>query len=110
MVRARGPVFLCLIDATRGRPETRRCYLFPVRRLMFVTALLVSLAAVGPAHADWEVHRTNSSALLERAERALLERPDDDELARRLVRLVGRDGRMRLRERFRARADRAATD
>ena len=49
-------------------------------------------------------------ALLERAERALLERPDDDDLARRLVKLAGRDGRARLRERFRARAERAAAE
>ena len=70
-------------------------------------ALLVPVGAVAPARADWEVHRTNSSALLERAERALLERPDDEDVARRLVNLAGRDGRTRLREKFRARAERA---
>lgn len=81
-----------------------------MRRLAFVTALLVPVAAATPVRADWEVHRTDSTALLERAERALLERPDDDDVARRLVKLAGHDGRARLRERFRARADRAAAD
>jgi hypothetical protein len=71
--------------------------------------LLVLAAAAPPARADWQVRRTDSTALLDRAERALLERPDDDDVARRLVKLAGRDGRARLRERFRARADRAAT-
>jgi tetratricopeptide (TPR) repeat protein len=79
-----------------------------VRRLVLVTALLFPIAATAPARADWEVHRTNSTALLERAERALLERPDDEDVARRLVKLAGRDGRARLRERFRVRAERAA--
>jgi tetratricopeptide (TPR) repeat protein len=81
-----------------------------VRRLAFVIALLVPGAAAAPARADWEVHRTDSTALLERAERALLERPDDDDVARRLVKLAGHDGRARLRERFRARAERAAAE
>ena len=79
-----------------------------MRRLALVTALLVLAAAAPPARADWQVRRTDSTALLERAERALLERPDDDVVARRLVKLAGRDGRARLRERFRVRADRAA--
>ena len=92
----------------QGRPATHRCYLFAVRRLVLVMALLVPVGAVAPARADWEVHRTNSNALLERAERALLERPDDEDVARRLVHLAGRDGRAQLRERFRARAERAA--
>jgi len=73
-------------------------------------ALLVPVAAALPARADWQVHRSDSTALLERAERALLERPDDDDVARRLVKLAGHDGRARLRERFRARADAAAAD
>jgi tetratricopeptide (TPR) repeat protein len=72
-------------------------------------ALLVPAAAV-PARADWQIHHNDSTALLDRAERALLERPDDDEVARRLVKLAGRDGRARLRERFRGRAARAAAD
>jgi len=80
-----------------------------VRRLALVSALLVPFAVSLPARADWEVRRTDSTALLERAERALLERPDDDDLARRLVKLAGPAGRARLRERFRARAERAAT-
>ena len=81
-----------------------------MRRLALVTALLVPVAAAVPARADWQVHRTDSSALVERAERALLERPDDDDLARRLVKLAGRDGRTKLRERFRARAERASAE
>jgi len=80
-----------------------------VRRLALVSALLVPLAVSLPAHADWEVRRTDSTALLDRAERALLERPDDDDLARRLVKLAGPAGRARLRDRFRSRAERAAT-
>jgi predicted Zn-dependent protease len=81
-----------------------------VRHLALVVALLVPVAAAMPVHADWQVHRTDSSALLERAERALQERPDDDVVARRLVKLAGREGRAKLRERFRARAERAAVD
>jgi predicted Zn-dependent protease/HEAT repeat protein len=80
-----------------------------VRRLALVSALLVPFAVSLPARADWEVRRTDSTALLERAERALLERPDDDDLARRLVKLAGPAGRARLRDRFRTRAERAAT-
>jgi len=91
-------------------PATSRCYLSRVRHLALVTALLVPVSAAVPARADWQVRRTDSSALLERAEQALLERPDDDDLARRLVKLAGRDGRAKLRERFRVRAERAATD
>jgi tetratricopeptide (TPR) repeat protein len=80
-----------------------------VRHLALVTALLVpAVAATVPSRADWQVHRTDSSALLERAERALLDRPDDEDLARRLVKLAGRDGRTKLRERFRVRAEHAA--
>ncbi|HMF43760.1 MAG TPA: tetratricopeptide repeat protein, partial [Polyangia bacterium] len=81
-----------------------------MRRLALVMALLVPVAAALPARADWQVHRTDSTGLLERAERALLERPDDDDVARRLVKLAGHDGRASLRERFRARAERAAAD
>jgi tetratricopeptide (TPR) repeat protein/HEAT repeat protein len=85
-----------------------RCYLSGVRPLALVMALLVPVAAAVPARADWEVHRTGSSALVDRAERALLERPDDDDVARRLIKLAGREGRARLRDRFRTRAERAA--
>ena len=63
---------------------------------------------MAPARADWQVHRSDSSALLERAERALLESPDNDQLARRLVQIAGAKGRAGLRERFKARAQRAA--
>src|SRR5262245_29768480 len=105
MVRARGPVFFG--GSPRPRPPgraRRRCYSCSVRRPALVMALLVPVAAALPARADWQVHRTDSSGLVERAERALLERPDDDDVARRLVKLAGPDGRARLRERFRARA------
>jgi tetratricopeptide (TPR) repeat protein len=81
-----------------------------VRRLALVMALLLPVAAALPARADWQVHRTDSTGLLERAERALLERPDDDDVARRLVNIAGHDGRARLRERFRAGAERAQAD
>src|SRR5262245_17941130 len=110
MVRRRGPVFFGPLNRkVPGLPRrSSRCYLCCVRRLAFVIALLVPVAAVAPARADWEVHRTDSTALLERAERALLERPDDDDVARRLVKLAGHDGRTRLRDRFRAPAARAA--
>jgi tetratricopeptide (TPR) repeat protein len=95
--------------SARG-PIRARCYLCDVRRSALVTAWLVLAAAATPARADWQVHRTDPSALLERAERALLERPDDDDVARRLVKLAGRDGRTGLRERFRVRAERAGVD
>ena len=95
--------------ARAGEGGSRRCYLSGVRRLALVSALLVPFAVSLPARADWEVRRTDSTALLERAERALLERPDDDNLARRLVKLAGPAGRARLRNRFRTRAERAAT-
>ena len=110
MVRARGPFFFAPIEPGHARgPATSRCYLSGVRHLALVTALLVpAVAAPVPARADWQVHRSDSSALLERAERALLDRPDDEDLARRLVKLAGRDGRTKLRERFRVRAERAA--
>ena len=112
MVRARGPVFLC-----RDRGARRRRAGHPRGAIFLVCGVWRSSRPCSypspprlPARADWQVHRTDSSALLERAERALLERPDDDDVARRLVKLAGRDGRARLRERFRARAERAAAE
>jgi tetratricopeptide (TPR) repeat protein len=62
------------------------------------------LVAAGPARADWQVRRDGSGALVERAEKAMHDRPDDDALARRLVRLAGRRGAAGLRARFGARA------
>ncbi len=62
------------------------------------------MAGAGPAHADWQVHRDGSRALLARAEQALRDRPDDDALARRLVQVAGPGQTAGLRERFRARA------
>src|SRR5690349_19136321 len=58
----------------------------------------------GTAGADWQVHRDGSRALVDRAEQALRDRPDDEALARRLVQLAGRHQTAQLRERFRARA------
>jgi tetratricopeptide (TPR) repeat protein len=72
-----------------------------VRRLILTAVLVV---AAGPAWADWQVHRDGAGALVERAEQALRERPDDDALARRLVRLAGRRGAAGLLARFGARA------
>jgi HEAT repeat protein/Flp pilus assembly protein TadD len=74
-----------------------------------VLATLLSLVAIvpGTAAADWQVHRDDTRALLERAERALREQPDDDAVARRVVQLAGRAGRAALVARFRARAQQA---
>ena len=69
-----------------------------------LAALLLLTVGRGVARADWQVHRGDSGALLERAEQALRERPDDDEVARRLVRIAGPRGQAALAERFRARA------
>ena len=74
----------------------------------FVAAALPAILAAAPARADWQVHRADSSALLERAERALLESPDNDQLARRLIQIAGAKGRAGVRERFKSRAQRAA--
>jgi predicted Zn-dependent protease len=73
------------------------------RRLIFAAVLLG--AAAGSARADWQVHRDGKGALLQRAEQALRDDPDDDRVARRLVQLVGHGGAGALRERFRARAE-----
>ena len=62
------------------------------------------MVAPAAAQADWQVHRDDSRALVDRAEQALRDRPDDDALARRLVRLAGHKQAAELRERFRARA------
>ncbi len=67
------------------------------------------LAWLGPARAEWKVHRQGPEALLERAERALRERPDDDAIARRLVQLATPAQRQAIRERFKARAEVAAS-
>ena len=78
-------------------------------RRRVILAALALLIAGAPARADWKVHRGDSRALLERAEQALRERPDDDELARRLVRIAGVKGRAALLGRFSARATGATT-
>ena len=74
------------------------------RRLAFAGVLVAAVVGAGAARADWQVHRDGSRALVERAEQALRDRPDDDALARRLVQLAGREQTAGLRERFRARA------
>jgi tetratricopeptide (TPR) repeat protein len=75
---------------------------------LFAVALAaIVVAAPAPGLADWQVHRTDSSALLERAERALLESPDNDQLARRVIQIAGGKGRAGVRERFKGRAQRA---
>ena len=96
MVRTRGP-FFCLA-----------CAIFWSVCRWFVAAALAAILAAAPARADWQVHRADSSALLERAERALLESPDNDQLARRLIQIAGAKGRAGVRERFKTRAQRAA--
>ena len=77
--------------------------------MLFALALATAAAPALPARADWQVHRDGSRALVEQAERALLERPDDGQLARRLVRLTGPSGRTALRGRFEARARKLRT-
>ena len=74
------------------------------RRLVFAGVLVTAVVGGGMARADWQVHRDGSRALVDRAEQALRDRPDDDALARRLVQIAGRKQTAELRERFRARA------
>jgi tetratricopeptide (TPR) repeat protein len=74
------------------------------RRLAFAGVLVAAVVGAGAARADWQVHRDGSHALVDRAEQALRDRPDDDALARRLAQIVGRKETAGLRERFRARA------
>ena len=75
------------------------------RRLAFAGVLVVAaVVAGGQARADWQVHRDGSRALVDRAEQALRDRPDDEALARRLVQIAGHKQAAGLRERFRARA------
>ena len=74
------------------------------RRLAFAGVLLAAVVAPAAAQADWQVHRDDSRALVDRAEQALRDRPDDDALARRLAQIAGRQQTAELRERFRARA------
>jgi tetratricopeptide (TPR) repeat protein/HEAT repeat protein len=74
-----------------------------VRRLVFFAAVVVAGRAA-TARADWQVRRTDNGALVEQAARALGERPDDDALARRLVRIAGKGGSGHLVEEFRAAA------
>src|SRR6187402_2765688 len=95
MVRTRGP-FFC-----------RACAIFWSVCRWFVAAALAATLAAAPARADWQVHRADSSALLERAERALLDNPDNDHLARRVLQIAGAKGRPGVRERFKSRALRA---
>ena len=74
------------------------------RRLAFAGVFVASVVGAGAARADWQVHRNGSHALVDRAEQALRDRPDDDALARRLVELAGPKQTAGLRERFRVRA------
>ena len=67
-------------------------------------AAVVLVATGQRAFADWQVHRQDGRALLEGAERALREQPDDDAIARRLVRIAGQKERRAVIARFRARA------
>jgi len=74
------------------------------RRLAAGGVWLALVVAAGPARADWQVHRDSSRALVDRAEQALRDRPDDEALARRLVQIAGRREAGAVRERFRVRA------
>jgi tetratricopeptide (TPR) repeat protein len=73
-------------------------------RLAFAGVFVAAMLGPGRARGDWQVHRDDSRALVDRAEQALRDRPDDDALARRLVQSAGRKRAAGLRERFRARA------
>jgi tetratricopeptide (TPR) repeat protein len=80
-------------------------------RVLLAASLVLFAGTVTHARAaDWQVHRTDGRALLDTAERAFRERPDDFALAERLVRIAGRDGaagKASLRARFRVQAERA---
>jgi tetratricopeptide (TPR) repeat protein len=77
------------------------------RRL--VLTVVLGVAALGTARADWQVHRGSADALVARGEAALRDNPDDDALARRLVHLAGVKGATGLRVRFHERAAAAVT-
>jgi tetratricopeptide (TPR) repeat protein len=79
------------------------------RRLILAALGLMAATAAQTARADWQVHRDGTQALVERAEQALRENPDDERLARRLVQVAGRRGAAALRARFEARARKATT-
>jgi tetratricopeptide (TPR) repeat protein/HEAT repeat protein len=66
---------------------------------------LAMASGTGTARADWQIRRTNDRTLEEQAARALLSRPTDHALARRLVGLAGKAGGAALRARFQARAE-----
>ena len=93
-----------------GRPAARRCYLFGVRRLVLVTALLVPVGRWprarglgGPPH-RFDARCSNApSARCSNAPTTTSSRGGWSSSP-------GADGRARLRERFRARAERAAAD
>jgi HEAT repeat protein/predicted Zn-dependent protease len=74
------------------------------RRLVLATVwfsgAVVVAASPQSARAEWQVHRGSPSGLLERGEQALHENPDDETLARRVVRLAGHGGAGALRARF----------
>jgi tetratricopeptide (TPR) repeat protein len=70
---------------------------------------LCLLALPGAGRADWQVRRDSSQALVERAERALQERPDDDGVARRLAGLAKSTQRQAVLARFRERANNATS-
>ena len=76
-------------------------------RRTLLACVLVTVA--GTARADWQVHRTDSHALLERAEQALRERPDDDDIARRVAKIAGASNRSAVVARFKARAQNATS-
>jgi tetratricopeptide (TPR) repeat protein len=73
-----------------------------------VTSFVLAVAVgTGTARGDWELRRTNDRTLEEQAARALLSRPTDQALARRLVQLAGKAGEPALRARFQSRAEAA---
>ncbi len=75
-------------------------------------AAIVSLATAGVLSraeaADWQVHRVGSAATLEAAKEALRDDPEDERVARRVVRIAGKRGADRLRAEFAQRARGAA--
>jgi tetratricopeptide (TPR) repeat protein/HEAT repeat protein len=78
---------------------------FGVRVAVGLAGGVAVLAGGSRARGEWEVRRTHSSRLPEQATGALLARPDDEQLARQLIRLAGPAGTDPLRGRFQTRAN-----
>jgi tetratricopeptide (TPR) repeat protein len=87
MVRRRGSFFLgCILERVRGA-------------VLFAT-VGSALVVASQASADWEIRRSGTHDLTERAARAFAEKPSDADLARHLLNLAGKARRAELLAQF----------